>query len=95
MITDGRYKLSIYYDDLCELYDLQADPGELDNRFEDAALGEVRERLTLELCRRLSGVGVRDIGQIHWPEDCDDPRQVPLETAAKRQNPWKRRKKDS
>jgi len=91
MITDERYKLSIYYDDLCELYDLETDPGELDNRFEDPKLKEARDRLTLELCRRLTGPGVRDIGQIRWPEDYDDPRQVPLETAAKRSNPWKQK----
>jgi len=91
MITDGRYKLSIYYDDVCELYDLETDPGELDNRLDEPALREVRERLTHELCKRLLGVGVRDVGQIHWPEDYDDPRQVPLETAARRPNPRKGR----
>lgn len=89
MVTDGRYKLSVYYDDICELYDLECDPQELDNRFEDPALKDVRERLTLDLCKRLMGVGVRDIGQMHWPEDYDDPRQVPLEIAAKRRNPMK------
>jgi len=92
MVTDGRYKLTVYHDDTCELYDLQDDPKELDNRFEDPSLSEVRERLTLALCKRLLGVGVRDIGLERWPEDCDDPRQVPLEIAAKRPNPWKARK---
>lgn len=81
MITDGRYKLSIYEDDVCELYDLQTDPRELTNLFEDPALKEVRERLTLELCKRLLGVGVRDIGQIKWPEP-NDPRDMPMEMAA-------------
>jgi len=88
-ITDGRYKLSIYYDDICELYDLQADPGELDNRFDDPSLAQVRNRLTLDLCRRMMGSGVRDIGEIVWPESYDDPRQVPLETAALRPSPRK------
>ena len=87
MITDGRCKLSVYCDDTCELYDLETDPGELENRFEDASLREVRERLTLELCRRIMGAGVRDIGGIHWPESYDDPREVPLEVAVKRRNP--------
>ncbi len=95
MITDGRYKLTIYYDDTCELYDLETDPGELDNRFDDPASQDIRHRLTLELSRRLTGVGVRDIGEIRWPEDCDDPRQVPLETAAKRPNPRKPPKGDA
>jgi len=87
MITDGRYKLSVHFDDVCELYDLAADPRELDNRFDDPALAEARSRLTLELCRRLTGAGVRDIGRITWPEPYDDPREVPLEIAAKRRNP--------
>jgi arylsulfatase A-like enzyme len=86
MITDGRYKLSVYHDDTCELYDLEADPRELHNRFEDPSLKQVRERLTLDLCRRLLGVGVRDIGQIRWPEDHGDPRDSPLEAAARRTN---------
>ena len=85
-LTDGRYKLSVYHDDTCELYDVQADPGELDNRFDDPSLGEVRNRFTLELCRRLMGVGIRDVG-IAWSESYDDPRQAPLEIASKRPNP--------
>jgi len=86
MITDGRFKLSIYYDDACELYDLETDPNELRNRFDDPALKDVRERLTLDLCRRIMGSGVRDIGAIPWPESYDDPREIPLETVAKRKN---------
>jgi arylsulfatase A-like enzyme len=86
MITDGRYKLSVYYDDLCELYDLRTDPKELDNRFEDPAFKEVRERLTLELARRVMGVGVRDVG-LKWPAPYGDPRDTPLEIAVKRTGP--------
>lgn len=92
MITDGRYKLSVYYDDLCELYDLETDPHEFDNRFDDPALKEIRERLTLELCRRLMGVGVREVG-LHWPEDYADPRDTPLEIAVRQPNPVKRARK--
>ena len=80
MITDGRYKLSAYHDDACELYDLSADPHELDSRFDDPELAAVRERLTLDLCRRLLSVGVRDIGQIAWPGPGPDPRDSPLES---------------
>lgn len=83
MVTDGRYKLSVYHDDQGELYDLDTDPRELTNRFDDPALRDVRERLTLDLCRRVLAVGVRDIGQVRWP-DADDPRDKPLETAARR-----------
>ena len=85
MITDGRYKLSVYFDDICELYDLATDPNELDNRFEDTILAEVRERLMMELCRRLLGAGVRDVGGVRWPDGYNsDPRQMPLEAAAVR-----------
>jgi len=84
MVSDGRYKLSVYSDDTCELYDLETDPQELHNRFEDMSLRDVRERLTLELCRRLLGVGVRDVG-LRWPGPSGDPREMPLEVAVNRQ----------
>jgi len=82
MVTDGRFKLSMYYDDTPELYDLQSDPHELYNRYSDPKLAEIRERLTVELCRRILGAGVRDVG-LEWTGDCGDPRQSPLEVAAK------------
>jgi arylsulfatase A-like enzyme len=88
MITDGRYKLSGYCDDDWELYDLQTDPKELENRFDDPALKEVRDRLTLDLCRRVMGVGVRDVGAVRWPGDYGDPRQMPIEVAVHKPNPW-------
>ena len=50
---------------------------------------EDRERLTLDLCRRLLGAGVRDIGRVFWPEGYGDPRDAPLETAARGPNPQK------
>ncbi|MGQ9456126.1 MAG: sulfatase family protein [Armatimonadota bacterium] len=89
MITDGRYKVSVYYDDICELYDLSEDPKELDNRFEDPTLEDIKNRLTLELCKRLLGIGVRDIGRIDWPEPETDPRDRPLEVAYLRRQSWK------
>ncbi|MDH7602840.1 MAG: sulfatase-like hydrolase/transferase [Armatimonadota bacterium] len=84
MLTDGRFKLSIYYDDVCELYDLEYDPRELENRFDDPRLKHVRDQLTLELCKRLMGIGVRDIGRIDWPEPDGDPRDTPIEVIALR-----------
>jgi len=82
MITDGRYKLSVYYDDVCELYDLETDPKELENRFDDPELRDVQNQLTLELCKRLMGIGIRDIGSIAWPEPGMDPRDAPIEVVA-------------
>ena len=42
MVTDGRWKLVWNLTDLCELYDLENDPHELENRFYDPACDEVR-----------------------------------------------------
>ena len=42
MVTDGRWKLVWNLTDLCELYDLENDPHELDNRFYDPGLEAVR-----------------------------------------------------
>ena len=42
MVTDGRWKLVWNLTDLCELYDLENDPHELQNRFYDPACEEVR-----------------------------------------------------
>jgi arylsulfatase A-like enzyme len=89
MITDGRRKLSVYADDEPELYDLEADPEEWNNAYGSLELKEDRERLTLDLCRRLLGAGVRDIGRVFWPEGYGDPRDAPLETAARGPNPQK------
>jgi arylsulfatase A-like enzyme len=43
MIRDRRYKLAAYHDrDVGELFDLQADPGEFENRWEDRNYEDVR-----------------------------------------------------
>lgn len=50
MIFDGRYKLVLYHGlGLGELYDLQEDPGEFENRWEESAYREVREALVHRL----------------------------------------------
>ncbi|MDE0141532.1 MAG: sulfatase-like hydrolase/transferase [Caldilineaceae bacterium] len=55
MVTDGRWKLVWNLTDLCELYDLENDPYELQNRFYDPGLESVRaayfEHLTEEAKR--------------------------------------------
>lgn len=45
MVTDGSWKLIWNLTDLCELYDLKNDPGELKNRFYDPDCRQVRDRL--------------------------------------------------
>lgn len=48
MTFDGRWKHIVYHGlDLGELFDLQSDPGEFDNRFDDPSLADLR----LELMR--------------------------------------------
>ncbi len=48
MTFDGRWKLIIYHShDIGELFDLETDPGEFDNRFDDPDLTELRCRLIL------------------------------------------------
>jgi arylsulfatase A-like enzyme len=44
MVTDGRWKLVWNLSDLGELYDLEADPHELRNRYYDPACADVRRR---------------------------------------------------
>lgn len=51
-VRTARYKLIHYYRiDQSELFDLQEDPDELDNRFDDPALAAVQAELQLELDR--------------------------------------------
>ncbi|RMI34614.1 sulfatase-like hydrolase/transferase [Streptomyces triticirhizae] len=49
MILDGRYKLVVNPESVNELYDLQTDPHELTNRYEDPQLRDERRRLTRRL----------------------------------------------
>jgi arylsulfatase A-like enzyme len=54
LVTD-RYKFTVYPDqEYGELFDLHEDPGELHNRWNDAAYAEVKRRLYEELVERLA-----------------------------------------
>ena len=81
MIRKGSYKLSIYGDDRCELYDLAADPYELHNLYREEGFADIRNELTLLLLKRVLSVKVRDIGKLDWdyPAYPYDVRFEPLE----------------
>ncbi|MGL6201430.1 MAG: sulfatase family protein [Lachnospiraceae bacterium] len=66
MLRKGNYKLSIYGDDQCELYDLAADPYELCNLYTDDAYKNVKDEMTSLLLKRVLSVKVRDIGKLEW-----------------------------
>ena len=81
MLREGSLKLTIYYDDRCELYDLSSDPKELNNLYDDPEYTTVRQKMTLKLLKRLLGVKVRDIKSLEWndPKYPQDVRFEPLE----------------
>ncbi|MBK1878993.1 sulfatase family protein [Pelagicoccus mobilis] len=81
MIRKGDWKLSIYHDDLCELYNLKDDPHEMNNLYERESCKAIREELTLLLLKRTLGVKNRDVG-MEWPEQ-DYPIDVRFEPLQK------------
>lgn len=80
MLREGSYKLSIYGDDICELYDLQTDPDELCNLYDRPGYETVQANMTLALLKRTMSVKVRDVG-LDWdyPNYPHDVRFEPLE----------------
>ncbi|MFI3213329.1 MAG: sulfatase-like hydrolase/transferase [Eubacteriales bacterium] len=80
MIREGDYKLSIYGDDICELYNLAQDPDELYNLYDCDGYEKIQNHLTLALLKRIMSVKVRDIG-MDWTysEYPYDVRFEPLE----------------
>ncbi|WP_197363930.1 sulfatase-like hydrolase/transferase, partial [Streptomyces clavuligerus] len=57
MLRDERYKIVINPESVCELYDLDRDPHELRNAWDDPALRDVRDHLVHRLHRLLSARG--------------------------------------
>ncbi len=53
-VTDGRWKLVINLLDTDELYDLETDPGEMNNRIDDLESIEVRHRLHDQMIREMN-----------------------------------------
>jgi arylsulfatase A-like enzyme len=80
MLRRGPWKLSVYADDICELYNLEEDPHELHNRYNEPALQDIQAHLSTDLLKRLLGVKMRDIG-LKWdyPDYPVDVRFEPLE----------------
>lgn len=68
MLRKGDYKICMYADDLPELYDVETDPHELKNLWNDPAFIDVREEMLRELVIRQLGTKVRKF----W---IGDPRQ--------------------
>jgi len=83
MVSDGRFKLSMYTDDRHELYDLQNDPLEEHNLYGRVGHSDIQMRLMETLMRRTLGVGVRPDGE--WTADCVDMRRSPPEA---RESQW-------
>jgi arylsulfatase A-like enzyme len=77
MVSDGRFKLSMYTDDTHELYDLECDPHEEHNLYGHPPMLETQMRLMEALMRRTLGVGIRPSGE--WTADSVDMRCNPPE----------------
>lgn len=78
MLRKGSWKLSVYGDDRCELYDLSRDPYELHNLYGDETYAAVRNEMTTLLLKRVLSVKVRDIGKLDW-DYADYPYDVRFE----------------
>src|SRR5699024_6797959 len=63
MLRTDRYKLVVNPDSVNELYDLQADPDELHNRYRHPEMHEIRAALISDLYRRLHA---RGDNFFHW-----------------------------
>ena len=80
MIRKGDYKLSIYADDRCELYDLSADQYELHNLYNNEKFSAIQSDLTLELLKRTLSVKKRDVGfEWNYSDYMHDVRFEPIE----------------
>ncbi|MCI5552118.1 MAG: sulfatase-like hydrolase/transferase [Clostridiales bacterium] len=81
MLRTDKYMISVYGDDNCELFDLEKDPLECHNVWDDPAYSAVRSELTEKLFKRVLSVKVRDTGRMRWDKDAYpvDVRFEPLD----------------
>jgi arylsulfatase A-like enzyme len=73
MVRDRRYKLIVNPDSVNELYDLQADPSELHNRYEHPEMREVKDRL---MHRLYTALVERGDNFYHWMTSMYDIGEV-------------------
>lgn len=85
MVHDGRYKLSMYSDDVHELYDLKTDPYEMRNLYGLEEYRDVQSRMMELMVRRQLSVGVRPDGE--WTGPGVDVRRNPPEC---RETTWEK-----
>lgn len=81
MLRKDDYKLSVYADDRCELYNLAEDPEEIHNLYGNQTYNAEQQEMTLDLLKRVISVKERDIGEGSWDyqEYPFDVREHPLE----------------
>lgn len=69
MVRTRTHKFVYNSSDICELYDLEEDPYELQNRIDDPACEPVKEDLKERLLAHLTATGDREgrrLRAIHW-----------------------------
>ncbi len=81
MVRQGDWKLSIYADDRCQLFDLESDPLEINNLYGNGEYAKIQSELTLVLLKRILSVKTRDIKTKEWDYEQYgiDVREAPLE----------------
>ncbi|KAA1257921.1 Choline-sulfatase [Rubripirellula obstinata] len=89
-IRDERYRLIHYADGSEELYDMQQDPNEFNNRIDDESLAEVKERLQQYVPHNqvplAPGSGQRILEEredgLYWENQKIDPDNPPMSTGS-------------
>ena len=69
MVRTRSHKFIYNSSDICELYDLERDPDEMDNRIDDPAYRAIKENLKARLLAHLKATQDREggrLGSIHW-----------------------------
>ena len=78
MVTDGKWKLAWNLSDLCELYDLENDPRELENVFYHDAYRDVRDRYFEYLVEEASRLDDAHVRLLDPKLEYDIPKQASI-----------------